>query len=209
MSKFTESDLTQLKRNMEPRVGGGVVGTHTRRVPMTGNVPNETVNTTRMPRLAGNKVGAPVPIRGEAAADLDCAGRGEAYNHEAGLSRKLRSKEMGRSPKAGSNPAPSPYKSKWEASYASKLELEKRAGIVFQYWYEPFSIWLPGKIRFKPDFMVKHAGDPVMEIIEVKGWSKNRRDGITRLKIAAALFPCFVWRMVYRTKGGGWDGEYL
>lgn len=105
--------------------------------------------------------------------------------------------------------APSPYKSKWEAAYASKLELEKTAGIVFQYWYEPFSIWLPGKVRYKPDFMVKHAGDPVMEVIEVKGWSRNRRDGITRLKIAAALFPCFVWRMVYRTKGGGWDGEYL
>ena len=111
--------------------------------------------------------------------------------------------------RARSKSAPSPYRSKWEAAYASKLELEKRAGIVFQYWHEPFSIWLPGKIRYKPDFMVKHAGDPVMEIIEVKGWSKNRRDGITRLKIAAALFPCFVWRMVYKTKGGGWDGQYL
>lgn len=114
--------------------------------------------------------------------------------------------------RAAQKPAPSPkspYRSKLEAAYAAKLELEKHAGIVFQYWYEPFSIWLPGKVRFKPDFMVKTVGDPVMEIVEVKGWSKNRRDGITRLKIAAALFPCFVWRMVYRTKGGGWDGEYL
>jgi hypothetical protein len=50
---------------------------------------------------------------------------------------------------------------------------------------------------------------PLLEIIEVKGFSSNRRDGITRLKIAAALFPCFVWRLVWRTKGGGWDGEYL
>jgi hypothetical protein len=108
------------------------------------------------------------------------------------------------------DPSPKPiYRSKWEAAYANKLELEKRAGFIFQYWYEPFSIWLPGNIRFKPDFMVKYAGDPVMTIIEIKGWSKNRRDGITRLKVAAALFPCFVWRLVYRTKGGGWDGEYL
>jgi hypothetical protein len=108
----------------------------------------------------------------------------------------------------------SPYRSKWEAAYASKLELEKQAGIIKAYWYEPFSLWLPGKVRYKPDFLVQYAPDrddftPGLEIIEVKGWSKNRRDGITRLKIAAAVFPCFVWRMVYRTKGGGWDGEYL
>lgn len=198
----------------QARVRGGVVGTRTRKVPMTGIVPNETDNAVRSQRLAGNKVGAPVPIRGEAVEPLICAGRGEAYNREAGLSRQLRSKEMGRSPKAGSNPAPSPYKSKWEAAYANKLELEKKAGLIMSYYYEPFSLWLPGKIRFKPDFMIHY--DPeingytgYIEMIEVKGWSKNRRDGMTRLKIAAALFPCFVWRLVYRTKNGGWDGEYI
>ena len=113
---------------------------------------------------------------------------------------------------AGSSPAPAPlYRSKWEAAYASKLELEKRAGIISAYWYEPFSLWLPGKVRYKPDFMVeRYVNDSVdLEIIEVKGWSKNRRDGITRLKIAAALFPCFTWRMAYRTKGGGWDHDDL
>jgi hypothetical protein len=117
--------------------------------------------------------------------------------------------------------ASSPYKSKWEAAYASKLELEKRAGLIKAYWYEPFSLWLPGKVRYKPDFLVQysdsnmiacgndHYRQPPLELIEVKGWSKNRRDGMTRLKIAAALFPCFVWRMVYRTEGGGWSGEYV
>lgn len=117
----------------------------------------------------------------------------------------------------GSNPLASSigprYKSKWEIAYARKLDLDKEAGLILGYWYEPFSIWLPGKVRFKPDFMVwKDLGAGQLkdlEIVEVKGWSKNRRDGITRLKIAAALFPCFVWRMVYRTKGGGWDGEYV
>jgi len=111
------------------------------------------------------------------------------------------------------------YRSKWEAAYASKLELEKHAGLIKAWWYEPFSLWLPGKVRYKPDFMVQYVDQPVypthicapprLEIIEVKGWSRNRRDGITRLKIAAALFPCFVWRQVYRTKNGGWDGHYL
>lgn len=113
--------------------------------------------------------------------------------------------------------ASSPYKSKWEAAYASKLELEKLAGYIKDFKYEPFSLWLPGKIRYKPDFLVwrEQETDPPhvyswleIEVIEVKGWSKNRRDGMTRLKMAAAMFPCFVWRLVYR-QGNGWNGEYL
>jgi hypothetical protein len=111
------------------------------------------------------------------------------------------------------------FKSKWESAYSAKLDLELRAGLIKAYWYEPFSLWLPGKVRYKPDFMVQYKVPlyqvnitdyvPQLEIIEVKGFSRNRRDGITRLKIAAALFPCFVWRMVWRTKGGGWDGMYV
>ncbi len=121
-------------------------------------------------------------------------------------------------PGAGLNPAPppktqdSPYRSKWESAYAAKLQLEQHAGLIKAYWYEPFSLWLPGKVRYKPDFLVQYYQDGVgqrLEMIEVKGWSRNRRDGITRMKIAAALFPCFVWRMVYKTKGVGWDGEYI
>ena len=105
----------------------------------------------------------------------------------------------------------SPYKSKWEASYAAKLEREVQCGLLKFWAYEPFSLWLPGKVRYKPDFLIQYncVDTHPIELIEIKGWSKNRRDGITRLKIAAALFPCFVWRMVYRTKGGGWDGEYV
>lgn len=115
---------------------------------------------------------------------------------------------------AGINPAPSPkspYDSKWEAAYHAKLQLEIQAGLIKQVWLHPFSLWLPGKVRYKPDFLIQYPDgmEQRLEITEVKGWSKNRRDGITRLKIAAALFPCFAWRMVYRTKGGGWDGEYL
>ena len=104
--------------------------------------------------------------------------------------------------------APSPFRSPWEAAYAQKLELEKRAGLIHRYWHEPWSMWLPGKVRYKPDFLVEYSSGE-LEMIEVKGWSKNRRDGITRLKMAAALFPCFTWRLVYRTKGGGFDGEYV
>lgn len=105
----------------------------------------------------------------------------------------------------------SPYKSKWEAAYANKLELDKQAGYIKAWWYEPFSLWLPGKVRYKPDFMIQYPDgmERRVELVEVKGWSRNLRDGMTRLKIAAALFPCFTWRLVKRTKGGGWDAEYI
>ena len=100
------------------------------------------------------------------------------------------------------------YRSKWEENYASKLELEKRAGIIKAYWYEPFSLWLPGKVRYKPDFLIQYplGLERSLEIVEVKGWSRNRRDGMTRLKIAAALFPCFTWKLARKTKNG-WDEE--
>lgn len=121
-------------------------------------------------------------------------------------------KDRGGNGQAGSNPATSPsshpqFRSKLEANFASKLELEQRAGLIIQFWYEPFSLWLPGKVRFKPDFLIQHRlplddnDIRMLEVIEVKGWSKNRRDGMTRLKMAAALFPCFRWALVTRDQG--------
>ena len=108
-------------------------------------------------------------------------------------------------------PTPSPYRSKWEAAYAANLELAKQAGVIKQWWYEPFSLWLPGKVRMKPDFLVQYplGMERSLQIVEVKGWSRNLRDGMTRLKIAAALFPCFTWTLAYKVKGGGWMEETL
>jgi hypothetical protein len=94
---------------------------------------------------------------------------------------------------------------KWNYAYALFLELEKQAGHVKYWWFEPSSFWLPGEVRYKPDFMVWYPCGPI-EYVEVKGWSRNLRDGITRYKIAAATFPCFQWKMVKR-KGHGWE-EY-
>ena len=127
--------------------------------------------------------------------------------------------QPGNSREPVANPAPSPYKSKWEASYAGKLDLEQRAGIIKQWWYEPFSLWLPGKVRYKPDFLVEYQQDMEdlvchmpLNIVEVKGgWTKNGRedrDGVTRLKIAAALFPCFRWLKVSYVKGA-WKEEAI
>lgn len=94
---------------------------------------------------------------------------------------------------------------KWNYAYAQFLELEKQSGRVLHWWYEPLSIWLPGQVRYKPDFMIQRVGSrSMLELVEVKGWSRNLRDGITRYKIAAAVFPCFTWKMVKR-KGHGWE----
>jgi hypothetical protein len=95
---------------------------------------------------------------------------------------------------------------KWNTSYAQFLELEKQAGRVSYWIYEPWSMWLPGGVRYKPDFLVVFPDglERKPELIEVKGYSRNLRDGITRYKIAASLFPCFTWKMVKR-KGHGWE----
>lgn len=104
----------------------------------------------------------------------------------------------------GSNPAPSSYKSKWEERYAKQLAADKVQGVIVAWWYQPFSMWLPGGVRYKPDFMVQYPHSERLQMVEIKGWSKNLRDGITRLKVAASIFPCFDWS-IGRWKGGKFD----
>jgi hypothetical protein len=97
---------------------------------------------------------------------------------------------------------------KWNVAYAQYLELEKQAGRVKYWWYEAFSLWLPGQVRYRPDFLIQYPDglERKLHFVEIKGFSKNLRDGITRYKLAAALFPCFDWSMMKR-KGHGWE-EY-
>lgn len=96
---------------------------------------------------------------------------------------------------------------KWNASYAQFLELEKQAGRIKHWWFEGFSIYLPGKVKYTPDFLIQYPDglERPLHFVEVKGWSRNLRDGITRYKIAASLFPCFTWSMVKRERGGWVD----
>ena len=101
----------------------------------------------------------------------------------------------------------SPYKSKWEAAYASKLELEKRAGLIQAWRYEGMTFTLSKGQYHRPDFIVWHL-DGSIEIAQVKGWHKNMRAGTKGLKWAAQLNPWFTWT-VKRWTGTGWDGEYV
>lgn len=127
-------------------------------------------------------------------------------------------KEQARAPR-GALAAPSPLPGwpkptdKWNYAYAQYLELEKQAGRIKWWWYEPlpWGITLGGaedKKKYKPDFLVWYPDglERRLEFVEVKGFSKNIRDSITRYTVAKSLFPCFDWKMVKR-KGHGWE-EY-
>ena len=104
---------------------------------------------------------------------------------------------------------PSPARrSKLEQAYGSFLELEQRAGAITAFWHEPFSFKLADGKRYRPDYLVLHL-DGRTECVEVKGYHANIRDSLTHLAWAAQRFPFHVWRRVWRTKDGGWDGKSL
>lgn len=109
---------------------------------------------------------------------------------------------------AGAIPAPSPsFDSAWEAEYAWQLELQKRAGLVKAFWHHPTTFFLPGKVKYTPDFLVQYPDglERRLQYVEVKGWSKNRRDGVTRYKVASGVYDCFDWVMLEKGDGGRWN----
>jgi hypothetical protein len=94
------------------------------------------------------------------------------------------------------------YKSLWERRYAQHLELLKQAGEIICWTYEPVNFRLPSKRNFyKADFIVKTKHG--VQVHEVKGWSKNRRDGITKFKTAAGLNPWATFKII-RYEDGQW-----
>ena len=89
------------------------------------------------------------------------------------------------------------------------LHLQCRAGLIDEWRYESVTLHLARGLRYTPDFLVcVYVGGSrgiaqKIEFREVKGWSKNRRDGLTRLKMAAAHYPWWTFKLVERI-GGQW-----
>ncbi|NJN35999.1 MAG: hypothetical protein HC794_01815 [Nitrospiraceae bacterium] len=86
----------------------------------------------------------------------------------------------------------------------------RRRATILEWWYEPHAWRIAEGVSHKADFMVwkrvPHEDDPFIyfgsiEIHEVKGYSRNLRDGITRFKVARDKYRCFTWRMIKREKG--------
>lgn len=91
-------------------------------------------------------------------------------------------------PKAKPVPSTEPmYDSKLEAEYALVCQARKMAGEIVDYWHHPFSFKLPGERNsYTPDFLLWFT-DGHVEIHETKGWSRNIREGIAKLKTAAGI----------------------
>ena len=83
------------------------------------------------------------------------------------------------------------FRSDTERKYAALLEQWQREGEVRQWYYEPIRLYLAPKTTLTVDFLVIWDIRPRdLELHEVKPkW--YREDGWQKLKIAAALYPCF------------------
>ena len=84
-----------------------------------------------------------------------------------------------------------PYRSKTEQQYAALLDQWQREEDIARWWYEPMKLWLAPRTTITIDFLVRRYGGERLELHEVKGkWI--REDGWVKLKIAAALYPCYL-----------------
>jgi hypothetical protein len=122
-----------------------------------------------------------------------------------GLKNTLRA-----SGKTGRTPRTDGYKSNGEKQYANYLTLLKAAGEVISWEYEPRKFEVGIGAIYTPDFIVHYPKR--VEIIEIKGWSKNIRDGILRFKTAAMLYhkldsKPIHWKMLTHDKLG-WFVKY-
>ena len=104
---------------------------------------------------------------------------------------------------AGSNPAPSPYASKWELNYAKYLDLQQKAGEIISWRYGRVTFRLAKGQYHRIDFIVLRK-DLRVQMDQVKGWHPNLRAAIKGLKWAAQLWPMFYWTIT-KWNGLGWE----
>ena len=82
------------------------------------------------------------------------------------------------------------YRSDAERRYAVLLDQWQREEDIARWWYEPMKLWLAPKTTITIDFLIRRYGGEPLELHEVKSvW--YREDGLVKLKIAAAMYPCY------------------
>lgn len=84
------------------------------------------------------------------------------------------------------------YRSKAEATYASRLDARQRVGEIRRWRYEAVTLKLGPDCRYTPDFLIVPWEWPLLplELHEVKGkhaWD----DALVKLRAAAGAFPEF------------------
>jgi hypothetical protein len=87
---------------------------------------------------------------------------------------------------------------KLEANYAQYLQMQKAVGDLHDYKFEAIKLKLAERTTYSPDFLVI-TKDGSVELHEVKGFWED--DARVKIKVAASLFPYFVFRGVTRSKG--------
>lgn len=93
---------------------------------------------------------------------------------------------------------------KTEARYAAHLEIQKAAGAIYWYAFEPANLRLGDKCFYSIDFLVM-TSEGALQAHEVKGhWTD---DALVKIKVAAEKFP-FPFVAVKATKTG-WDYRWF
>lgn len=93
-----------------------------------------------------------------------------------------------------------------EKRYADHLRTLQLAGEIHSYAFERHNLKLADKTYFKPDFEVM-LPDGTIEFHEVKGFMME--DANVKLKVAAAQFPQYVFRLVRWDRLAGWNIKAL
>ena len=88
---------------------------------------------------------------------------------------------------------------KTEGEYAMILEAKLRNGDILDWRFEPIKFRLGDNTTYLPDFLVVMPS--WFEIHETKG-GFIREDSFIKLKIAAEMYPWFIWRCMQKTKEG-------
>ncbi len=91
---------------------------------------------------------------------------------------------------------------KTEQAYAGHLELLRRAGEIQKYAFEAIKLRLAEKTFYTPDFMV--VTNEQIELHDVKGFWED--DARVKIKVAAELFPEFLFVAIKKTEAG-WKRE--
>ncbi len=109
------------------------------------------------------------------------------------------------------------YDSKLERDFAEALKRAEREQWIKRWWHHPCGFRLAPKCYYHVDFMVMPKrysefdpvqgysdGDDRLTCVECKGgWFRD--DSKVKIKVAAEMFPCFRWLLVFREKRTAWD----
>ena len=99
---------------------------------------------------------------------------------------------------------PTGQMNKTETRYAEHLEVQRLAGEIVSWQYEPLKLRLGEnwKTTFTADFMVVRASGEV-ELVDVKGSGGAEDDARVKIKTAARLYPQF-WFVEEMWKAKQW-----